>query len=524
MATVAAALLMSLGASNARADPVGGVERFPTKCGVGQLVAGPDGNVWFTCFRDKPGGKGQAMIGRVTPAGDVTEFALPPRIGAGDLAAGPDGNLWFTYSAGGFGPPVPGYSSAIGRITPTGDVTVFRTGLRTSSRPGEIIAGPDGNLWFVDAGTSAQIPGGSLPEVGRITPQGTITEFATGVKPPLGLGGLAADPTGNVWFTQVFDLPHNNGEPGGLAGRVSPSGEVALVGDAPAAFAAPVAGPDGDVWFTDATGHTAIDRVTPSGELAKFSQGLLGVPTHLVAGPDGNLWFTAQQTIGRVTPSGEITTFTKCLDYRMTFSEAASIVSGPGGDLWFTSVTSRMLPSMGEAPTIGRVTPSGEITLFKAGIQSEPGSIVAGPDGRVWFTAGGEGIDRITPPDAPVNTFILTPGEVSTSGIARLPVEVPGPGLIKARRVVLLLPHKRTARLPGAASLHAAPAACGPASLRLRLRGPALSRLRREGSIRVRVTATFTPTGGTPNTRTEVTVLRGHRVRHRSPVRKNAHR
>jgi virginiamycin B lyase len=56
------------------------------------IARGPDDNLWFT-ERD--------AIGRVTPAGALTEFSLPTRgtIPVG-IAAGPDGNVWFTESMG----------------------------------------------------------------------------------------------------------------------------------------------------------------------------------------------------------------------------------------------------------------------------------------------------------------------------------------------------------------------------------------------------------------------------------------
>jgi virginiamycin B lyase len=492
----------------ARAEPIGGVEHFPTRCDVGTLAAGPDGNVWFTCFRESSSAGGKAIVGRITPQGEVSEFSagIPTDVGVGDIVAGADGNLWFTLSAGVSAPLRRGHPSAIGRVTPAGVVTLFRAGLRKQSVPGEIIAGPDGKLWFVD--------GGSPPEIGRITPQGTIAEFPTELKPPLSLGGLAAGADGNLWFTQIFNLPHGNGEPGGLIGRLSPSGAVTLFGAAPAASGAPVAGADGNVWFIDASGHIAIDRVTPIGEISQFGRGLVGAPSHLVAGPDGNVWFTAQQSINRVTPSGEITHFTDCMGYRQFFSEATSIVAGPGEDLWFTSVTSRELPAIEEPPTIGRVTPSGEITQFKAGIESEPRSLLAGPDGRVWFAGGGEEIERITPPSAPVNTFIFAPGKAKANGASELAVEVPGPGRIELHQLALVLPRKRTIRLPSGPAVRAAAATCGPAILKLRLRGAAETRIRRNGRVKIKVRATFTPTGGSANTEVETIVLRKRRQRH----------
>jgi streptogramin lyase len=390
-------------------------------------------------------------------------------------------------------------------MTPTGVVTVFRTGLRKRSAPGEIVAGSGGNLWFTDVA--------SPPEIGQITTQGTITELPTELRPPLGLGGLTAGPDGNVWFTQVFNLPHGDGEPGGLIGRLSPSGALTQFGAAPAAIGAPVTSAGGNVWFAANSGHVALDRVAPSGEIAEFGKGLVGVPSDLVAGPDGNVWFTAQQSIGRVMPSGEITQFTDCMNYRQGFSEASSIVAGPGEDLWFTSVTSRQLPSIEEPPTIGRVTQSGEITQFKAGIDWEPRSLVTGPDGRVWFAGGAEEIERISPPNAPVNTFVFARGRAKAGGASELAVEVPGPGTIELHQLAIVLPRKRTIRLPSGPATQAGAATCGPARLRLRLRGAAKTRLRHAGRVELKVRATFTPTGGSANTQVATIVLRGQRPR-----------
>ena len=86
--------------------------------------------------------------------------------------------------------PIPG---AIGRITPAGDVTEFTTGLTTNSRPLGIAAGPDGNLWF----TESKSPG----RIGRITTDGEITEYSDGFSGIDRPWGIAAGPDGNMWFT-----------------------------------------------------------------------------------------------------------------------------------------------------------------------------------------------------------------------------------------------------------------------------------------------------------------------------------
>jgi virginiamycin B lyase len=60
--------------------------------------------------------------------------------------------------------------------------------------PRDIIAGPDGNLWFMDElGHS----------VGRVTPAGVFSQFHDGrvVRPY----GITIGPDGNVWFPSEVD-------------------------------------------------------------------------------------------------------------------------------------------------------------------------------------------------------------------------------------------------------------------------------------------------------------------------------
>ncbi len=74
------------------------------------------------------------------------------------VTPGPDGNLWFTEFDG----------NRIGRITPAGIVTEFSAGISPKSGPFGITAGPDGSLWF------AEYVGN---RIGRITPSGLLSEF-----------------------------------------------------------------------------------------------------------------------------------------------------------------------------------------------------------------------------------------------------------------------------------------------------------------------------------------------------------
>ena len=92
---------------------------FPLTAGSSPfaLCAGPDGNVWFT-----EGGTNK--IGRITPAGVITEFPVPTA-GANPqyITTGPDGNLWFTENA-----------ARVGRITPSGTVTEYAVAIGKTQR------------------------------------------------------------------------------------------------------------------------------------------------------------------------------------------------------------------------------------------------------------------------------------------------------------------------------------------------------------------------------------------------------
>ena len=77
---------------------------------------------------------------------NITEFPIPtpPASGflitPGMITAGPDGNLWFAES----------YGDKIGRITPDGSITEFTTPTPASG-PKDITVGPDKNFWFIES-------------------------------------------------------------------------------------------------------------------------------------------------------------------------------------------------------------------------------------------------------------------------------------------------------------------------------------------------------------------------------------
>ena len=217
--------------------PAGTITEYPLPT-AGQwpqdIAAGPDGNLWFTELR-------RDRIGRITPAGTITEYPLPTADSyPGGIAAGPDGNLWFTEGEG----------NQIGRITPRGRITEYPLPTADSG-PSGIAAGPDGNLWFTES---------SGNKIGRITPRGRITEYPlpthrrvtpTAATPP----GLRPARTATSGSPRRSRTGSGGSPPPASSPNTTPRPAISH----PAGI---VAGPDGNVWFTEKLGNQ-IGRITP---------------------------------------------------------------------------------------------------------------------------------------------------------------------------------------------------------------------------------------------------------------------
>jgi streptogramin lyase len=326
------------------------------------MALGADGNLWFS---EELGNR----IGRITPAGVITEFTvgLSPGANPGGIVAGPDGSLWFVERVG----------NRIGRITTAGVITEFSAGISPGAIPVSIATGSDGNLWFVE---------NTGNRVGRITTAGVVTEFSAGISAGAGLSNIAAGPDGNLWFTE------GNGN---RVAKITTAGVVTEFSAGITAASNPnglAAGPDGNLWFTELNGNR-IGRITTAGGVTEFSAGITpgSSPRNIAPGPDGNLWFTetAGNRIGRITTAGVVTEFSAGITPE---SQPWNVVTGSDGNLWFTEYA---------AGQIGQITPAGVVTAeFSAGITKGAGpiGITVGPDGNLWFAEPGiDAIGRITP-------------------------------------------------------------------------------------------------------------------------------
>jgi virginiamycin B lyase len=88
------------------------------------------------------------------------------------------------------------------------------------------------------------------------------------------------------------------------------------------------------------TAATPFGRITTAGVITQFTGGTLSSPGRIIAGPDGNLWFTDEypsQSIGCITTSGQITEYP--VGSTLGVQPNAGLAVGPDGAIWVTELT-----------------------------------------------------------------------------------------------------------------------------------------------------------------------------------------
>ena len=375
---VAAALgaLLTLGPpSVVIADPITEFEIPTANSYPYSIAAGSDGALWFT---ETDGRK----IGRITTAGDITEFPLQRGRQPLGITAGPDGALWFAESSS---PP------RIGRITTAGVISEFAIRAEVTE-PQQITTGADGALWFTE-----EELGADTERLGRLTPDGNYTEVPLTRRNTVALD-VAAGPDGALWFTEE----RLNRRLPDLVGRLATDGTISEFplprpptgGIADVGSWAITAGPDDAMWVTNRDGDEIV-RVATTGEVKSVRRLRDGSwPWEITTGPDGALWFAENgvcgggcgpgdtegqggNKIGRLTPEG---TLTEC-PVPTADALPQGIAVGSDGAIWFTEVA---------ANKIGRLEPGGCLARGVAvGVERNTGELlVSVSDGGSVRTAG----------------------------------------------------------------------------------------------------------------------------------------
>ncbi len=307
------------------------------------------------------------------PQGNLSLLQVPaPYILPGQIVLGPDGNLWFPAIAyANFTTNKP--SGAIGRLTPGGQFQMFPLP-NLNSYPTAITLTSDGSIWFI-----------AFQGNGKLNPPGDVAPGFTGGYSEI--GHMMPDGT-----FQIFALPSS----------------IAHV----AFLTSIAAGSDGNLWFTenlDINGNTAqrIGRVTPAGVFSEFPlRGLVNYAylRQIIAGPDGNLWFSIEGSdkdnnavgeFGRITLQGAISIFPLG-----KFIVPMDVTIGPDSNLWFTTYQ-----------TVGYITRTGSIRTFDPDPHAASynrisvAGITTGPDGALWFSTADVAVGRVTT----TGTFTIYP-------------------------------------------------------------------------------------------------------------------
>ncbi|MFT3913514.1 MAG: IPT/TIG domain-containing protein [Anaeromyxobacteraceae bacterium] len=290
----------------------------PTGGGQGGMALGPDGNLWFT---ERARGK----VGRVTPAGVVTEFSVPDGSVNGnavtgdpvDIAAGADGNLWFSDWA----------LARVGYVTPAGAVTMVP--LASGCTTFGITHGPGTTVWF----NEDHCPAGGQNHVGSVDTANVAAQqsFPVTGSFPL-LFGITLGADGNLWSAEYNRRKLRRTTPAGVFTELPEPSPPPPATDTALTFSNPlwlVTGSDGNVWFNDGK----LGVITPTGTLT--DRDALGTPGGLVVGrinrdTKGRVWYSGSNVVGWM----DTATFENDTYPVSTFGTPSGIAATDDGVIW----------------------------------------------------------------------------------------------------------------------------------------------------------------------------------------------
>jgi sugar lactone lactonase YvrE len=309
---------------------VGKTPGLPITAVPRDIVAGPNGTVWFTDLNTP-------AIGTISTNLKIREFRTGLGIGAEpySIIAGPDGNLWFSDGAG-----------AIGRVTPSGKITEFHSQRMVAASPNSLTVGADGAIWSIGVGTSHSY-------LFRVTVEGKISWFpiSPGLIPD---GSVEADSKGNLWF---------------FASRLNHAVVLAQYGI------------DGKPHAAHLTG--LITRGEPCCPNI--------APNHVVIGPDGNPWYTTPYFALPTTDGQQVGTFAsdKAAFFAVNRREIPYLIypSGIGMSgryLWFAGSD-----PLGQNGALWRMNTAGKQTGYA--IPYNPAGFAVVNDKTLWFTSQAQG-------------------------------------------------------------------------------------------------------------------------------------
>lgn len=354
------------------------------------MTTGTDGRVWMSTstYGNSTKKHPQYDIYAMTTGGKVTAYTNPStQLDTCSLVKGPDGNVWYVDQMG----------NDIGKITPAGKVTEYSgpainvslNGWGGRPYPADIIVRPGGDLWFFNDLPSA------TESVGKITTSGTVTDFPLPAKYFLDSTvpmGLTAGPDGDLWVTSAY----------GPITRMTPAGALTIYDQSSFGQALSIAGTSKSVWFSGWDGQIGLSTLTGKTKMFDLPNGLRAqVPDMFATASDGSLWFDYDAVdlgnprgvngVGHLTAAGVLKLYP--VSGLLPFPNFPQLwgmnVNPVTGSVWFGSLATRQVFAL---------SPAGKLTSYTSSAIQSAGSFTAGPKGDEWFTDGAaDTIDLITP-------------------------------------------------------------------------------------------------------------------------------
>jgi sugar lactone lactonase YvrE len=252
--------------------------------------------------------------------------------------------------------------------------------LEDRNAPGELLGGPDADLW---PGQPPTAPDSRPPAV-----TGTRRE-------PGHPGPILTDTAAPVPDHRAADaaLPRSGDAAPASAGRLEPAAVLLSV------QAASDTESGGQLYITT-VGDNAIKRANPAGQVRDFATSGLSAPVLLDFDHAGNIYVANffGNSISKVTPNGDVSTFA-------SVNAPIGVQFDAHGTLYVSS------PFIS---TISKVAPNGTVTPFVSAGLNQPLAMVFDHAGNMFVTNFGPGPPNQATPGAGFVTKITPDGTVST--------------------------------------------------------------------------------------------------------------
>lgn len=184
----------------------------------GGVCVGPDGNLWASGFDSNLFAVG--MLWKITTNGNITPYILGPDVSPLSICVGPDGNLLIASNTKLLKVSLNGV--VVATVADLVDISIF-----------SLCVGSDGNIWSIGANTSYGVI--------KITPNGDFTFYSIGDE---FFGNIIAGPDGNIWTTNFL----------GHIFKITITGQVTdyTIGNQNIGICV---GSDGNLWMADQSGN-----------------------------------------------------------------------------------------------------------------------------------------------------------------------------------------------------------------------------------------------------------------------------